>query len=169
MAPSGVVSSRVPAAADPAGWCFLCLKHLHNESDKSVEERWSQDAFVQFFGGNEFLCDPDQSSASGWWLGEAGVGAVAQDEDIEATVVMQAIKKADLAYVTAQQQAIQSPAGRGWCGRSPCEPGKDVQLRAEADFRAGAYPPSISSRSCGASPNGRNYLCRPLCHGWSGH
>jgi transposase, IS5 family len=31
--------------------CLLYLKHAYNESDESVCERWTQDAYFQFFCG----------------------------------------------------------------------------------------------------------------------
>lgn len=97
---------------------LLYLKHVYNESDESVVQRWAHDVYFQFFSGQDYFEPrlPYNDSQIGRFrqvLGEAGVEQLLKTT-IEAAVDMRAIKRSEFERVivdmTVQQKAVAHPS-----------------------------------------------------------
>jgi len=62
---------------------LLILKHMFNESDETVVERWQENPYWQYFSGEEFFwwnqpCDPSELTIFRQRIGESGVEKIFQ-------------------------------------------------------------------------------------------
>jgi IS5 family transposase len=96
---------------------LLYLKHMFNESDESVCERWAENNYWQYFCGEEYFqprlpCDPTNLGRFRQVLGEAGVEELLATT-IAAAAYMKMVEPAEFEAVivdtTVQEKAVAFP------------------------------------------------------------